>query len=156
MKNSLLTVLAMTLLLTVVGCESEPQTVGLEQGLVKPAPLATQEEESKSGIQRALPWNWKVFSKDEATAETAQYQEEKEGSALAFWTWFEEDPNKPLTEKQILMNLTPELGGRSLTHGELRILKAKRDNLNARGLHDDIYKVMMWDKPSLLSMYPTP
>ncbi|MHC4994670.1 MAG: hypothetical protein ACYTGQ_06395 [Planctomycetota bacterium] len=157
MKYSLLAILVTTTLLAGVGCETQSQTVGLEKGLVKPEPLQpAQEEKAENRIAKIMPWNWKAFNKDDQTAETAQYQEPKGDSPLAFWKWFEKDPNAPLTEKEILNNLTPELAGRSQTHGELRILKAKRDNLNARGMHDDIFKFFMWDKPSHLSMYPTP
>lgn len=155
MKYALLTTLVVTTLFAGVGCQSDSQTAGLEQGLVKPAPLVTQEE-AKGPIQRAMPWNWKVFNKKDEAPAPIQYQEPKKESSLAFWNWFKKDPNAPLSEKYILSHLTPELKSRAHTHGDLRILKAKRDNLNARGLHDDLYKVMMWDKPSSLSMYPSP
>ena len=55
----------------------------------------------------------------------------------------------------ILHNLTPELAGLSSTQDGIRNNSAIVGNLNLRMASDDLIRMWLMDKPSILTQYPT-
>ena len=92
-----------------------------------------------------------------AMAGDFEYEEERE-SRLAFWRWGDDAPPEqaPVTEREILRDMSPELKGRSETPGERRMRAARTIDLNGRSAWDDLMMILLLDRPSRLSLYPTP
>jgi hypothetical protein len=126
-----------------IGCQSE-QASGLDEGIIVPPTRA--EAQKKQQPERILP--------------DYEDEETKEGPLdfLAFWKGDDEGETEPprVTEGEILGNLSPEMTSRKYTPGEVDRHISKTFDRDGQGAWDDILYHLMLDKPSRLSMVPTP
>jgi hypothetical protein len=161
--------------------ESDAQVQRVEVE-VEPVPVSPSQREAFTYVERRrektvgdylLPWRW--FQDDEREVyvtefdefEDADYRavdaevvEEDEGGPLdflAFWKWGkkEEGPRR-ITESDVLGDMSPELATRAETKDETKIRRAKILDLNTRTIWDDLNHMFFFDRPSRLSLYPTP
>jgi hypothetical protein len=113
------------------GCEKE-QTVGLDESIPLPndqakTSVAYEDPNEKKGLDNLWPWNW-----------------------------FGPSEPKPITANDVLGDMSPELDSRAETHDEGRIRHARTIDTNTRSIWDDLDSMLLLNKPSRLSMFPTP
>lgn len=133
------------------GCQSQERTTGLDEGIYQPP-----EEERQGPLEALAFWNW--GQEEEEEPEVIQYQEEEEEGfldALAFWNWGD-DEEEVITDDDVLSDMSPEMTTRARTSGEVRIDTARTLDTNGRTAWDDLRSLLLLDRPSHLSLYPTP
>ena len=52
--------------------------------------------------------------------------------------------------------MSPNLDYRARTHDEARITHARTIDINGRSMWDDVERILLLDRPSRQSLYPTP
>lgn len=125
----------------------------------------TRQVRAKPWTDYVLPWRW--FAEEEVVTEVDEFDEfeeieveiEKEDDPhpLAFWRWFDDDDDDDeITEDDVLDDMSPELVTRAETKGETKIRRAKVLDVNGRTIWDDLNEIFFFDRPSRLSLYPTP
>lgn len=67
-----------------------------------------------------------------------------------------ETAEEPITADDVLADMSPNLTHRSRTHDEARITHARTIDTNGRSLWTDIERILLLDRPSRQSLFPTP
>ena len=129
-------------------------------------PFTYVEVKQRKGVaDYLLPWRW--FEKNKTVAEVPEFEEyqaaeaapaEEKGAMDFLKFWKEKKPKapKPMTLDDVLHNMSPELATRTDTKDELRIRRAKIVDINTRTVWDDLNEMFFLDRPSRLSMTPSP
>ena len=150
---------------------AEEVEVEIESAAVQPqdrreAFTYVETRREKGWADYVLPWRW--FSEPQPEARVAEFEEFEEVEVeieserrrhplafLAFWNWFDDDDDR-ITEDDVLGDMSPELVTRAETKGETKIRRAKVLDVNGRSIWDDLNEIFFFDRPSRLSLYPTP
>ena len=146
MKTFCVNICAMLVLaLFVGGCDNQ-KAAGLDEVIYAPPPQASAAPANDG--ERILP------TYEEANNEDGPLD------FLAFWEWGsdENQSSEPprIDERRILGNLSPEMTSRHDTPGEIDIQISKTFDHDSRAIWDDIMYHLMLDRPTKLSMDPTP
>lgn len=64
--------------------------------------------------------------------------------------------SEPITVDTVTDDMSPELYSRAETPDEGKVRTARIHDLNSRTIWDDIRTIFLLDRPSRLSLYPTP
>lgn len=151
-----LTVLGACLVAGGLGCEQK-QTVVVDDPLTPTQ--TTVVEERRGGF---WPWEWGHANEEveEVDIEIEYAEEDRDEGpleALAFWNWGDDEPD-PITKRDVLGNMSPELVTLARTNDEVDIQMSRTVDTNGRNAWDDVLSVFLLDRPLRMSAnsYPIP
>lgn len=124
-----------------------------------------QVKKEKGIADYLLPWRWFEPETTEPVvpefesyqqAEATPQQEKGWQDSLMFWRKPEPAGPKPVTLKSVLRDMSPELVSRAERKDDAKIRMAKQLDINTRSIWDDLNEMFLTDRPSRLSMTPSP
>ncbi len=100
----------------------------------------------------------KTSSLDEPLPLPEPAASDKPGLADKLWpgNWFKDSEPDKVTAHSVLSDMSPELVTRGETAGERDILFHRVVDENTAQIHTDLSRMFFFERPSRLSLYPTP